>query len=71
LYDEVPVERIIEQSTKTFDFNIYSFEENACNIKLCPFVPSIMDFYMSDLITQNSKVMGECNLFLNSQSSFK
>ena len=51
-----------------FTFNPFLFNLGGDEVKgaLFPFAPAITNFYLNDIISLNSPVMGECALFLNS-----
>jgi len=68
--DEVVVDTLIEKSPINFNFNFLNIKENSINVNLNPFSFNIEDFYITDLITQNSPLMGECSLFLKTNNNW-
>lgn len=70
LKDEVSMEKMVEQNIPPYFFNIFSYHEETFKSKSVSFMPSIMNFYMTDTISQNSTTMGECTLFLNDNTNF-
>jgi NADH-quinone oxidoreductase subunit G len=67
---EVPVNILAEKQINNFFFNLFSYSETASKGKKTFFIPAIKNFYINDLITQNSSTMGECALFLNDDKNF-
>ncbi len=52
-----------------YQINYLNFKEIAVSIYLTLFNPTIENFYMSDLISENSAIMGETSIFLNPLTS--
>lgn len=55
----------IDELPTVFCINYLNFTEIAHQVLLTIFTPIIEDFYMTDLISQNSSVMGESSIFVN------
>jgi hypothetical protein len=55
---------------KKFNFNFLNIIESSNKVFLSNFKPVFNNFYMTDNITKNSKIMAECSLFLNNKSNF-
>ena len=55
---------------KKFYFNFLNIHENSNKIYLSNFKPYINNFYMTDNISKNSKLMAECTLFLDKENNF-
>jgi len=55
---------------KKFNFDFFNLIENSSRSYLSNFKPLINNFYMTDNITKNSKIMAECTLFLNNKTNF-
>jgi len=55
----------VDSLTHSYCINYLKFNETACTAILTLFTPVIENFYMADLISQNSAVMGETSIFLN------
>ena len=55
---------------KKFYFNFLNIHENSNKIYLSNFKPYINNFYMTDNISKNSKLMAECTLFLDKEKNF-
>jgi NADH-quinone oxidoreductase chain G len=68
--NEVPVHILAEKQISSFFFNFLSYTESSFTGKKNFFVPAVKNFYINDLITQNSVTMGECALFLNEDKNF-
>lgn len=68
--EELPINNLIEKFVPDYFFNLLSHEEESFRIKNELFFPAIMNFYVTDTISQNSTTMGECSLFLNDNSNF-
>lgn len=70
LYIEAPFLKKLYHIRKKYNFNILNLKENANKIFFSNFKPLHYNFYMTDNITKNSKVMAECVLFLNNNNNF-
>lgn len=70
LEEELPMNNLVEKFVPDYFFNLLSYEEETFKIKNEVFFPAIMNFYVTDAISQNSTTMGECSLFLNDNSNF-
>lgn len=70
LNDEIPVTNLIEKEIPNYFFNIFNLNEDSFKAPASFFIPATMNFYITDTITQNSSVMGECSLFLNDNNNF-
>lgn len=68
--DEYSFANQIEQTPINFYLNYLNFCETDNRITFTPFYPSILNFYMTNSISANSSVMGECTLFLNKKTNF-
>ena len=68
--DELSVNKLIEKDAEIFDFNYLIIKEDGGYLMLTPFNLNIENFYMTDLITQHSPLMGECSLFLKNNSNW-
>lgn len=68
--DEYSFANQIEQTPINFYLNYLNFCETDNRITFAPFYPSILNFYMTNSISANSSVMGECTLFLNKKTNF-
>ena len=70
LYIEAPFLKNSNIYRKKFNFNFLNIEENGSKIFLTNFKPLFNNFYMTDNISKNSKIMAECTLFLNNKNNF-
>jgi hypothetical protein len=52
----------------SFDFNPFQFIANEVQGTLFPFAPAITNYFLNDVISLNSPVMGECSLFLKNNN---
>lgn len=68
--NELPMTNLIEKYIPDYFFNLLSFEEETFKIRNTIFMPAVMNFYVTDTISQNSTTMGECSLFLNENTNF-
>jgi hypothetical protein len=68
--NEVPAHNLVERNIPNFSFNFLAYEEETFASKNFIFSPTITNFYITDMISQNSSTMGECALFLNENSNF-
>ena len=70
LFVEAPF--LVKSNTfrKKFNLNFFNLLENSTKTYLSNFKPLINNFYMTDNITKNSKIMAECTLFLNNKTNF-
>ena len=55
---------------KKFYFNFLNIKENTQKLFISNFKPCINNFYMTDNISKNSKMMAECSLFLDKENNF-
>jgi hypothetical protein len=55
---------------QAFMFNPFNIWEADVKGNLALFHPNIRDFYLTDLISKHSAVMGECSLFLSEDTNF-
>lgn len=55
---------------KKFNFKFFNLLENSNKVYVSNFKPLINNFYMTDNLTKNSKIMAECALFLNNKTNF-
>ena len=53
-----------------FYFNFLNFKEYQQKVYFNVFNPIVNNFYMTNALSQNSKVMAECSLFLKNKSNF-
>jgi len=70
LNEEVPLTNLVEKEIPNYFFNIFAIQEDSFKVSASFFIPTIMNFYITDTITQNSSVMGECSLFLTENNNF-
>lgn len=70
LNEEINFAANVEKDPINFDLNFSNYQESNRKIVLSPFFPSIHNFYMTNSISANSPVMGECSLFLNLKTNF-
>jgi hypothetical protein len=70
LNEELNFVKNVEKDPINFDINILNIKESNLKVTLSPFYPSIHNFYMTNSISANSSVMGECSLFLNIKTNF-
>jgi hypothetical protein len=68
--DEFNFASHVEEISQNFYINFFEYKESSNKITFAPFFPNILNFYMSNSISANSPVMGECSLFLNQKSNF-
>lgn len=68
--NDLPITNIIEKYMPDYFFNILAYEEESFSTKNALFMPTILNFYITDMISQNSTTMGECSLFLNDNTNF-
>jgi hypothetical protein len=54
----------------TFHMNFLQKFEAQDKAPLTPFTPTVLNFYLNDIISNNSVTMGECALFLQKDSNF-
>lgn len=55
---------------KKFSINYLNCYNNGLNLKISPIKNTITNFYMTDNISKNSKIMAECSLFLKDNTNF-
>lgn len=67
---ELPITNLIEKYIPDYFFNLLSYEEESFSTKNTLFIPTVVNFYVTDMISQNSTTMGECSLFLNDNTNF-
>lgn len=53
-----------------FYFNFLNFKEYQQKVYFNVFNPIVTNFYMTNALSQNSKIMAECSLFLKNKSNF-
>ena len=53
-----------------FHLNIFKYKEEQTSTFLMPYAPTITNFYLNDIISSNSSIMGECALFLKTDTNF-
>jgi hypothetical protein len=70
LENELPINNLIEKYIPDYFFNLLSYEEESFITKNTLFIPTVVNFYVTDMISQNSTTMGECSLFLNENTNF-
>jgi len=70
LYKENPFLKKTNTLRKKFIFNFLNITEISSKIFITNFKPLLNNFYMTDNISKNSKIMAECTLFLNNFSNF-
>lgn len=70
LNDEIPLNNLIEKDVSNYFFNMFNIQEENFKIYASFFIPAIMNFYITDHITENSSTMGECALFLTENNNF-
>ncbi len=58
-------DEMMEESPNSYFIDYLNFNEVAHQVTLTVFTPTIENFYMSDLISQNSLVMAETSIFVN------
>ena len=46
------------------------YKEEQTSTFLMPYAPTITNFYLNDIISSNSSIMGECALFLKTDTNF-
>lgn len=68
--NELPINNLIEKHIPDYFFNLLSYEEESFSAKNTLFMPAVFNFYVTDMISQNSTTMGECSLFLNENTNF-
>ncbi len=66
----VPTKKLLNNVASPFNLNFLVIKENAKFINLSMYQPTITNFYLNDMISSNSTVMGECFLFLKKKSNF-
>jgi hypothetical protein len=69
LKEELPLSVLVERNIGNYFFNLISYTEDSFVASKSIFVPSITNFYITDTISQNSSIMGECSLFLNENTN--
>ena len=70
LFIEAPFLKNKNIFRKKFNFDFFNLLENSTKNYLSNFKPLINNFYMTDNLTKNSKLMAECTLFLNNKTNF-
>jgi NADH-quinone oxidoreductase subunit G len=70
LYIENPFLKNNFKTRSLFYFNFLNLYEISNKIIFSPLINSIHNFYMTDNISQNSKTMAECTLFLKIKKNF-
>jgi NADH dehydrogenase (ubiquinone) Fe-S protein 1 len=70
-YNENPTLKFLNQVPLNINIPFLNFNEFSNKVYLSVFLPSITNFYMTDIISKNSQVMSECSLLLNKKSNFK
>lgn len=70
LDQELPRVALLERVPQAFVFNPFNIWEVDVKGNLVLFHPNIRDFYLTDLISKHSSVMGECSLFLSEDTNF-
>lgn len=70
LEEELSIKNLLEQEAVSFNLNMFleTFDEKKTFLFL--FAPTVTNFYLADLISSNSKIMGECSLFLGKEGNF-
>lgn len=68
--DEFSFAMQTEQNPVNFHLNYLKHAEPNNLITFTPFYPNILNYYMTNSISSNSSVMGECTLFLNKKTNF-
>ncbi len=69
LKEELPMNVLAEKNVSNYFFNLLSYTEEGFRSSKTIFMPAITNFYITDTISQNSPVMGECSLFLNENTN--
>lgn len=67
LYKETP---FLNNLRKKYNLNFLDIKEISNKLFISNFKPLFNNFYMTDNITKNSKIMAECSLFLNNKTNF-
>ena len=67
---EIPFINYRNNLRKKFQINILNIKEISSKIFFSNFKQNIQNFYMTDIISKNSKIMSECTLFLKNKSNF-
>lgn len=70
LFIEAPFLKKTAVFRKKFNLKFFNLLENSTKAFVSNFKPLINNFYMTDNITKNSKIMAECALFLNNKTNF-
>ena len=68
--EEIHLKSQLEKIIPTFLVNIFIFNNAEIQSAIFPFAPNIYNFYLNDIISLNSRTMGECALFFNTDSNF-
>lgn len=68
--EELPITNILEKEMPTFHINFLQKFEAQDKAPITPFTPTVLNFYLNDIISNNSVTMGECALFLQKDSNF-
>lgn len=67
--EELPITNILEKEIPSFHINFLNKFETQNKGALLPFSPTIPNFYLNDVISNNSATMGECALFLQRETN--
>jgi len=59
-----------DKKIMNFHLNIFKYKEEQTSTFLMPYAPTIINFYLNDIISSNSSIMGECALFLKTDTNF-
>ncbi len=66
----VNTKKLLNNVAAPFNLNFFLIKENAKVTPLYMYQPTVTNFYLNDMISSNSTVMGECSLFLKKKSNF-
>lgn len=67
---ETCIKKNLDKVINFIDFFSFKFIESSILIKQTLFTKNIKDFYMNDLLSANSPIMGECALFINNNRNY-
>jgi len=70
LYVNAPFLKTRSEMRTKFYFNFLSLKEYQQKIYFNVFNPIITNFYMTNMLSQNSKIMAECSLFLKNKTNY-
>jgi NADH dehydrogenase (ubiquinone) Fe-S protein 1 len=70
LFVEAPFLKQLNKPRKTFYFNFLQYTEFQSKVVFSPIKSTLINFYMTNNLSSNSKIMAECSLFFKMNSNF-